>query len=182
VLASATRHDTSEPEGDRGQQIPAADTFEAVAHGEGSGQYRDAGMDRAAGVERVVEIERMTHTGVQERRLRRRQPDAAQEDTAFRQPAPAGDHGKKLVDPWGAAAAEHAAEGIENVAAGGCDGARRQVGVAGAGYVPGQRPRRVVGHRLLRSCTIPRHRAAICRCSCRAKRRFCLALAVKPSP
>ncbi|HZU91471.1 MAG TPA: glutathione S-transferase family protein [Stellaceae bacterium] len=106
-------------------------------------------MDRTARIQRVVEIQRMTHAGVQQRRLRRRQADAAQQDAAFRQPAPARDDREEFVDPRGAAAAEHAAKGVENVAAGGFDGACRQIRVAGAANVPGQRPGGVVGHCLL---------------------------------
>ncbi len=106
-------------------------------------------MDRAAGIERVVEIERMAHAGVNERRLRRRQPGAAQQHAAFREPAPAQHHPEELVDPRRAAAAEHAAKGVENVAAGGKGGARGQIGVAGAADVPGERPGRIVGHHSL---------------------------------
>src|SRR5207244_3182370 len=81
--------------------------------------------------------------------LGRRQPDPAQQDAAFRQPAPARDHRKELVDPRGAAAAEHAAKGIENIAAGGFDGARGQIRVAGAANVLGERPSGIFGHHLL---------------------------------
>ena len=79
-----------EPQRNRQQQIPPGDAAEAVAHGQSRAQHRDAGMDRAAGVQRVVEIQRMTHAGVQQRRLRRRQADAAQQDAAFRPARPSG--------------------------------------------------------------------------------------------
>ena len=149
-----------EPQRNRQQQLLAGDAAEAVAHGQSRAQHRDAGMDRAAGVERVVEIQRMPHAGVQQRRLRRRQADAAQQHAAFGQPAPARDHREELVDPRRTAAAEHAAEGVENVAAGGLDGARRQIRIARAANVLGQRPSGIIGHRLLfhrfRCCDITR--------------------------
>jgi hypothetical protein len=126
-----------QPQRDRQQHIPPADTPEAIAYREDRPQHGDAGMDRAAGIERVVEIQRMTHAGIQQGCLWRRQAEPAQQDAAFRQAAPAGDHRKELVDPRGAAAAEHAAKGVENIAAGGCDGARRQIRVAGAANVLG---------------------------------------------
>src|SRR6267378_7613948 len=91
----------------------------------------------------------MTHAGIQQRRLWRRQADPAQQDAAFRQPAPARDHRKELVDPRGPAAAEHAAKSIEEIAAGGFDGARRQIRVAGATNVLGQGPSGIVRHHLL---------------------------------
>ena len=66
----------------------------------------------------------MTHAGIQQRRLWRRQAGAPQQHTAFPAPAPPGDHRKELVDPRGAAAAEHTAKGVEYIAAGGFDRTR----------------------------------------------------------
>ena len=91
----------------------------------------------------------MAHAGIKQRCLWCRQADPAQQDAAFRQPAPARDHRKELVDPRTAASAEHAAKGIENIAAGGFDGARGQIRVAGAANVLGQGPSGIVGHDLL---------------------------------
>src|ERR1700732_1095084 len=91
----------------------------------------------------------MTHAGIQQRCLGRRQAAPAQQDAAFRESAPARNHRKELVDPRGAASAEHAAKGIKNIAAGGCDGARGQIRVAGAANVLGQGPSGIVGHHLL---------------------------------
>jgi hypothetical protein len=102
-------------------------------------------MDRAAGVERVVEIQRMTHTRVQQCCLGRGQADAAQQHAAFGRSAPARDHGEQLADPGRTAAAEHAAEGVEDIAAGGFDGARGQVGTTGAGDVLRNGPGGIVG-------------------------------------
>ena len=136
-----------EPERDSQQHITPADTPEAVAYRQDSAQHRDARMDRAAGVQRVVEIERMTHAGVQQRRLGRRQADAAQQHPAFLHPAPSGDHREKFVDPRRAAAAEHAAKRIENVAAGGCDGAPGQIRITRAADMLRQCPSGIVGHR-----------------------------------
>ena len=82
-------------------------------------------MDRAASVERVVEIQSMSHAGVQQRGLRTRQVNAAQQHAAFRQSTPARHHREQLADPRRAAAAEHAAECVEDISAGGFDGARR---------------------------------------------------------
>ena len=114
-------------------------------------------MDRAAGIERVVEIERVAHAGVQQRRLRRRQADPTQQDAAFLTPTPARNHRKELVDPPGAAAAEHAAKGVKNVAAGGFDGARGQIRVVGAAHMLGQRPCSIVGHDLLPTALLFRY-------------------------
>jgi hypothetical protein len=88
----------------------------------------------------------MTRAGIQQRRLWRRQPGAPQQDAAFRQPAPAGDHGNELIDPRRAAAAEHAAKRIKNIAAGGFNGARGQTQVPRAANVLGQRPSGIFGH------------------------------------
>jgi hypothetical protein len=94
----AARH--VEPERDRQQQVLSGDAAaEAVAHRQDRAQHRDAGMDRAAGVEGIVEVQRVTHAGVQERGLGRRQADTAQQDTAFLPAAPMRDHRKELVDP-----------------------------------------------------------------------------------
>ena len=106
-------------------------------------------MDGTAGVHRVVEIQRMTHAGIEQRRLWRRQAGTPQQHTAFLTPAPPGDHRKELIDPRRAAAAEHAAKGVEDVATGGFDGARRQIHIAGAANVLGERPSGVIGHGLL---------------------------------
>jgi hypothetical protein len=106
-------------------------------------------MDRAAGVERVVEIQRMTHTGVQQCGLRRGQADAAQQHAAFGRSAPARDHGEKLADPGRTAAAEHATERVEDIAAGGFDGARGQVGIFPAADMLREGPGRIVGRHLL---------------------------------
>ena len=76
-------------------------------------------MDGTPGVQRVVEIQRMTHAGIQQRRLWRRQAGAPQQHTAFLAPAPPGDYRKELIDPRRAAAAEHAAKSIEDIATGG---------------------------------------------------------------
>ena len=83
------RHDTSSPSATASRRsLPL--TPPRLSHTANSrAQHRDAGMDRAAGVERVVEIQRMTHAGIQQRGLRRRQADAAQQDAAFLPPAPA---------------------------------------------------------------------------------------------
>src|SRR6266446_6160203 len=51
--------------------------------------------------------------------------------------------------PGEAAAAEHAAKGIENIAASRFDGARGQIRVAGAANMLGQGPSGIVGHDLL---------------------------------
>jgi hypothetical protein len=56
-------------------------------------------MDGTPGIQRVVEIQRMTHAGIQQRCLRRRQADPPQQDAAFSQPAPARDRCKELVNP-----------------------------------------------------------------------------------
>src|ERR1700730_11301876 len=103
-------------------------------------------MDGSAGVERVVEVERMAHAGVQQRGLRRRQAGWAQEHAAFLKPAPSAHHPTELVNPRGAAATEHAAKGIENVAAGGSNGALGQVGIVGAADVLDEWPSGVIGH------------------------------------
>src|SRR6516165_4114442 len=91
----------------------------------------------------------MAHAGIQQRRLRRRQAGAPQQDTAFLTPAPPGDHRKELVDPRRAAAAEHTAKSIEDIATRGFDAACRQICIGGAAYVPGEGPSGIVGHRLL---------------------------------
>jgi hypothetical protein len=91
----------------------------------------------------------MTHAGIQQRCLWRRQAESAQQDAAFRQPAPARDHRKEVVDPRGAASAQHAAKGIKDIAAGGFDGARGQIRKARAANVLGERPSGIVGHHLL---------------------------------
>jgi hypothetical protein len=80
----------------------------------------------------------MTHAGVQQRCLRRRQADSAKQDAAFLQPTPARDHRKKLIDPRGTASAEHAAKGIEDIAARRFDGAHRQIRIAGGDQVEGR--------------------------------------------
>jgi hypothetical protein len=118
--------------GDAGDAGDAADAADAVAKRRSRAKHRDAGMDRAAGVECVVEIERVPHAGVQECSLWRRQADTAQQHAAFGRSAPSGDHREKLADPGRTAAAEHAAEGVEDVTAGGFDGARGQVAVPSA--------------------------------------------------
>ena len=56
-------------------------------------------MNGTTDIQRVVEIQRMTHAGIQQRCLRRRQADPAQQDAAFGQPAPARDHCEEFVDP-----------------------------------------------------------------------------------
>src|SRR5689334_14470581 len=106
-------------------------------------------MDGAPGVQRIVEIQRVTHAGIQQRRLWRRQAGTPQQHTAFLTPAPPGDHREELVDPWRAAAAEHAAKRIEDIATGRCDRARRQIRIAGTANVPGENPSGVVSHDLL---------------------------------
>ena len=111
-------------ERDRQQDITPTDTPEAIAYREDRPQHGNAGMDGTPGVQRVVEIQRMTHAGIQQRRLWRRQAGAPQQHTAFPAPAPPGDHRKELVDPRGAAAAEHTAKGVEYIAAGGFDRTR----------------------------------------------------------
>jgi hypothetical protein len=80
-------------------------------------------MDRTSGVQSVVKIQRMPHARIEQRRLWRGQVDAAQQHTAFLTPAPAGEHGKEFVNSWRAAAAEHAAKSIEDIATSGFDGA-----------------------------------------------------------
>ena len=142
---------------DRQQHITPTDASEAIAYREDRPQHGDAGMDGAPGVQRVVEIQRMTHAGIQQRRLWRRQAGAPQQHAAFLTPAPSGDHRKELVDPRRAAAAEHAAKRIENIATGGFDGARRQICIAGAANVPGERPSGVVGHGLLPTVSMFRY-------------------------
>ena len=112
-----------ETERDRQQQVLSGSAAEAVAERKRSAEDRDAGMGRAAGVERVVEIQRMSHAGVEQRSLRGRQAEAAQQHAAFCQSAPARDYCEQLPDPGRTAAAEHAAERVKDVAAGGFDGA-----------------------------------------------------------
>ena len=48
-------------------------TPEAIAYREDRPQHGNTGMDGTPGVQRVVEIQRMTHAGIQQRRLWRRQ-------------------------------------------------------------------------------------------------------------
>jgi hypothetical protein len=91
----------------------------------------------------------MTHTGVQQRRLWRRQAGVPQQHTAFLTTAPPGDHRKELIDARSAAAAEHAAKCVENVTTRGFDGACRQFCVAGATNMLSERPSGVVCHGLL---------------------------------
>jgi hypothetical protein len=62
-------------------------------------------MDRTPGVH-IVEVQRMTHTGVQQRRLWRRQTGVPQQHTAFLTPAPPDDHRRELIDPRRAAATD----------------------------------------------------------------------------
>jgi hypothetical protein len=115
--------------GDRQQDITPADnptgTLAAIAYREDRPQHGNAGMDGTPGVQRVIEIQRMTHTGIQQCGLWRRQASAPQQHTAFLTPSPPGDHRKELVDPRRAAAAKHAAKRIENIATGRFDRARR---------------------------------------------------------
>src|SRR5271165_6964036 len=119
-------------ERDRQQDITPSDSFigtptgtpQAVAYREDRPQHGNAGMDGTPGVQRVVEIQRMTHAGIQQCRLRCGQAGAPQQHTAFLTPAPPADHRKELIDPRRAAAAEHAAKSIEDIASGGFDGAR----------------------------------------------------------
>jgi hypothetical protein len=54
----------------------------------------------------------------------------------------------EFADPGRTAAAEHAAKCVMDVAAGGFDGARRQIGVARAADVLGESPGRIIGHHL----------------------------------
>ena len=103
-------------------------------------------MDGAAGVQRVVEVQRVTHAGVQQCGLWRRQAGPTQQHTAFLPPAPVADHRTQLVYPRGTAAAEHAAEGIENIASSGLNGACGQVRIAGAADMLGERPGGIIGH------------------------------------
>ena len=58
----------------RRQDISPSDTPQAIA----DRQHRDARMDGTTGIQRVVEIQRMTHAGIQQRCLRRRQTDPTQ--------------------------------------------------------------------------------------------------------
>src|SRR3954452_14686310 len=135
AIERARQRDTArdiEPQSNRQQKFLSGDSAKAVAYGQSRAKDRDTGMDRAARVQRVVEIQRMPHAGVQQRRLRRWQANAAQQDVAFGQPAPAGYRREQLVDPRRTATAEHAAEGIENVATGGLDGAGGQIRIAPA--------------------------------------------------
>src|SRR5580704_6738240 len=111
---------------------------EAVADGQRRAQYRDAGVDRAASVERVVEIQRVPHAGIQQRGLWARQADAAQQHAAFRQPTPSRNNREEFTDPGRTAAAEHAAECVEEVTTGGLYGARRQIRIIRAANVPGE--------------------------------------------
>jgi hypothetical protein len=96
----------------------------------------------------------MTHAGIQQRCLWRRQTGPAQQDAAFREPAPARDHRKELADPRGAAAAEHAAKRIKDIPADRFDGARGQIRITGAANVLGQGPRGIIGHHVLSPAAI----------------------------
>jgi len=103
-------------------------------------------MDGAAGVQCVVEIQRVPHAGVQQCGLWRRQAGATQQHAAFLQPAPVADHHTQLFYSRGTTAAEHAPEGIENIATSGLNGACGQVRIAGAADMVGERPGGVIGH------------------------------------
>jgi len=54
-----------------------SDSRKAIAYREDRPQHGNAGMDGAPSVQGVVEIQRMTHAGVQQRRLWRRQAGAS---------------------------------------------------------------------------------------------------------
>ena len=103
-------------------------------------------MDGAAGVQSIVEVERVAHAGVQQGGLRRRKVHSPQQNPALLSPAPTADHRAQLADSRGAAAAEHAAESIENIAAGGFDSGFGEVRVLGAADVLGELPGSVIAH------------------------------------
>src|SRR5262249_160550 len=115
-----------ETERDRQQDIAPTDntptgTPEAIAQREDRPQHGDAGIDGTPAGERVVEIERVTHGGIQERCLRRRQAGAPQQHSALLASTPPGDYRKEFTDPRRGAAAEHAAQSIEDIPTGGFD-------------------------------------------------------------
>src|SRR6516162_10403761 len=76
VPASAMRHETSRPSATANMDVTPPDTPKAIAYREDGPQNGNARMDGAPRVQGVVEIQRMTHAGVQQRRLWRRQADA----------------------------------------------------------------------------------------------------------
>src|SRR5215217_6695908 len=105
-------------------------------------------MDRAANVECIIEVQRVPHAGIEQRGLRARQADSAQQYAAFRQSTPARHNREEFANPRRTAAAEHAAKCIEDVAAGGLNGASRQIAVARAADVLGESLSRIIGHHL----------------------------------
>ena len=127
AVESARKRDATgdvQTQGDRQQDITPTAASEAIAYRDDRSQHGNAGMDRTSGVQRVVKIQRMPHARIEQRRLWRGQADATQQHTAFLTPAPAREHRKEFIDPRRAAAAEHAAKRIEDIATGGFDGAR----------------------------------------------------------
>ena len=71
---------------------------------------------------------------------------SAQQNPAFFPPAPVIGHRIQIVYAGGAAAAEHAAESVEDVAARGVDGGCGQVGECRGADMRGEGEGRVLGH------------------------------------
>ena len=110
-----------------------------------------------------IEVQRVAHAGIEQRGLRARQADAAQQHAAFSEATPARYNREEFADAGRTAAAEHAAKCVEDIAAGGLDGASRQIGVARAADVLGESPSRIIGHHrhsMLRRPARPQRRAA----------------------
>ena len=57
-------------------------------------------MDIAGAIKRVVKIERVSHSGIDQRRLRRWHASAEQPHTALFAPSPVFDHAGQLGDAW----------------------------------------------------------------------------------
>ena len=95
-----------------------------------------------------IEVQRVAHAGIEQRGLRARQAHAAQQHVAFGQSAPSRHNREEFADRGRTAAAEHAAKCVEDVAAGGLDGASRQIGVARAADVLGESQSWIIGHHL----------------------------------